>query len=31
MIDETTKMLKDAIKLPPMERAELIDGLLDKL
>ena len=29
MVHETTKMLKEAKKLPPIERAELIEGLLD--
>ena len=29
MSRQTTRMLEEAKKLPPMERAELIEGLLD--
>jgi putative addiction module component (TIGR02574 family) len=29
MVRETSKVLKEAKKLPPIERAELIEGLLD--
>jgi putative addiction module component (TIGR02574 family) len=29
MTSETTRMLQEASKLPPQERAELIEGLLD--